>query len=79
MKAIVTKYHGATNFRGARISATAEGVGRIYVSYPHKLSGEDVHRLAAETLCKKYGWELPLVGGGLPDLTGYAFCFIPKS
>jgi len=75
MKAIITKYHGPTNSRGSRISATAEGVGRIYIGYPHELSGEDCHKAAAIALCNKYQWSTDLAGGGLPDQSGYAFCF----
>ena len=37
MQAIVTKYHGATNFKGSRISATAEA-GRIYLSWDDSLN-----------------------------------------
>lgn len=81
MKAIITKYLGPTNVRGARIKAKAEGVPAVIISYPYELSGEDVHRAAAVKLAQKYNWldlngqELELVGGGLPDNTGYAFCF----
>ena len=75
MKAIVTKYLSATNSRGSRIKASAEGVKSITIGYPHDLSGEDCHKAAAVELCKKYGWSVNLVGGGLPNCEGYAFCF----
>ena len=74
MKAILTKYHGATNTRGSRISATAEGGNRITIPYPHELSGEAVHAAAAIALCQKMGWVGPLIGGGLPN-GNYCFCF----
>ena len=78
MKAIITKYHGPSNVRGSRISASAEGVGRIYVGYPHELrEGEEAHRLAAETLANKYGWTISPDGGGMPDQSGYCFVTIP--
>lgn len=77
MKAIVTKYHPAGNTRGARISASAEGVSRLYLSYPHELSGEACHRAAAEALCDRQEWPKNLIGGGLPA-GGYAFVFAPE-
>jgi len=74
MKAILTKYRGATNSLGSRIIATAEGGHRVTIPYPHELSGEAVHAAAALTLCKKLNWTGSLVGGGLPD-GSYCFCF----
>ena len=74
MKAILTKYHGATDTRGSRISATAEGGNRVTIPYPHELSGEAVHAAAAVALCAKMNWKGPLVGGGLPN-GDYCFCF----
>lgn len=59
MLAITTKYHGATNYRGSRISATMSDNGdfkrRIYIGYPHELSpsGDAVYRKAAEAMCEK--------------------------
>jgi hypothetical protein len=77
MKAIQTKYHGPTNAKGSRISAKAEGIGRIYIPYPHELSGVDCHRKAAWTLMDKLGWNKSynLVSGALPDGT-YAHCLV---
>lgn len=56
MKAIVTKYHGPTNTRGSRITASDEDGNRVSIPYPYELSGEDVHRKAAEALCEKMNW-----------------------
>ena len=81
MKAIITKYHGPTNTRGSRITAKAEGVKGVSISYPYDLSGEACHLAAATALCEKYHWldkSVQLVGGGLPDETGYAFCFVRR-
>lgn len=79
MKAIVTKYLPATDRKESRIKATAEGVKSITIPYPHELSDEDAHRKAAEAICVRQGWPIQgtqkLVGGGLPDQSGYAFCF----
>lgn len=73
MKAIVTKYHGPTNNRGARISASDEDGNRVSIPYPYELSGEAVHRKAADALCAKLGWEGKLAAGSTK--TGYVFVF----
>jgi len=74
MIAITTKYHGATNTRGARISATANG-HRVYISYPYEFSGAEAHFQAAKQLCIKMNWlnSGNLISGGTE--TGYVFCF----
>jgi hypothetical protein len=46
---------------------------RLTIPYPYELSGEDVHRAAAEALAARLGWYGILTGGALPD--GYAFVF----
>lgn len=74
MKAIETKYIGPTNYRGARIIATDNDKNRVTISYPHELSGEDVHRKAAEALRDKMGWTGRLVGGSTRN--GYCFVFV---
>ncbi|MFA6063991.1 MAG: hypothetical protein WC736_15490 [Gallionella sp.] len=71
MKAIVTKYHGPTNTRGARITASDEDGNRATISYPYELSGEEVHRKAAVALCDKMNWKGRLVGGSVKN--GYVF------
>ena len=74
MKAIETKYHGPTNTRGARISASDGDGNRISIPYPYELSGEAVHRKAAERLCDKMQWSGALVGGATKR--GYTFVFV---
>ena len=79
--AIVTKYLGPTNYRGARIVASIPARiadcrpahWRLTLSYPYELTGEDAHRAAAQALADRLGWGGRLVGGALAD--GYAFCF----
>lgn len=81
MQAIHTKYFGPTNHKGSRIKATASR-GSITVSYPHDLSGDDVHTFAVKQLVERfcmsdeleYGtppegnpWARPFVSGTLPD------------
>lgn len=73
MKAIKTKYHGATNHKGSRISASDEDGNKVIISYPHELSGEAVYKKAALALCEKMGWGTDIVGGSLRD--GYVFVF----
>jgi hypothetical protein len=75
MKAIQTRYLPPASVRGARIKAWAEGTGSVTISYPHEYSGARVHAEAALALCRKMGWEGELVSGGLPDQSGYVFCF----
>lgn len=80
MIAIITKYHGPTNTRGARISAERgdDPKSRIYVSRhgaADALDGEALHRVAADALCAKFGWTGRLIGGGAGG--GYVFTFDP--
>ena len=74
MKAIVTKYHGPTNTRGARISADDGDGNRATISANGSMRPEDNHFRAAEALCLKMGWAGKLVRGSLP--TGYVFVWL---
>lgn len=74
MKAITTKYHGPTNNRGSRISASDSDGNRVTISYPYELSGEAVHRAAADALCTKMNWAGKLAGGSVKH--GYVFVFV---
>jgi hypothetical protein len=74
MKAIRTKYYGPTNTKGAKIIASDEDGNRVSISYPYELSGEAVHRAAANALCVKMGWTGEMIGGSLRD--GYVFVFV---
>lgn len=66
MQAILTKYHGPTNVKGSRISATCDA-GRIVVSYDHALNGDGNHAAAAKALAIKLGWNGDYIGGTLPN------------
>jgi len=66
MQAIQTKYLCPTDTKGARIKATC-AAGSLTIPYPHELSGQAVHRKAAEALAAKLNWHTPLLGGQLPD------------
>lgn len=74
MKAIFTKYHGPTNYKGSRISASDDDGNRVTISYPYELSGEAVHRAAADALLKKMSWDGEIVGGWHKH--GMVFCFV---
>lgn len=70
MQAIQTRYLSATNTRGPRIKAWCAAYS-ITIPYPHELTGQAVHRKAAEALAVKLGWTGtyygPLLGGCLPN------------
>ncbi len=80
MQAIQTKYHGPTNTRGSRVSASCAR-GRISVEWNDAFISEQNHVRACELLCakfckedaKKYGsdeknpWGRKFVTGGLKD------------
>lgn len=73
MNAILTRYLGPTDHRGARIVATADTAtqdGRLVLPFPYERSGIDAHRPAAEALAARLGWLRDgsrLVPGRLPD------------
>jgi hypothetical protein len=62
MKSIETTYHGPTNTRGSRISAT-DGDNRVSVSYDSALSSEENHQKAAMELRTKLEWTGRMIGG----------------
>jgi hypothetical protein len=74
MQAITTKYHGPTNTRGARISATSASGIRATIGYPHELDGEAVHRAAVVELCRRLDWHGELVPG--ETKTGYVYVWL---
>lgn len=73
-QAILVKYHGPTNTKGARISATC-AAGRLTVALNHGVDANENCALAAEALVHKLGWtadqgkgfEGVWVGGTLPN------------
>jgi len=78
MQAIITKYLPATNTKGSRIKATAEA-GSVTIPYSYEVNEAGAHRLAAQALTDKLGWTTnsygALIGGGLPNNSGYVFVF----
>ena len=74
MKAITTKYHGPTNVRGSRISATDEDRNRVSLSYDDGLNSEENHDAAAIALCVKMKWtNHPLMRGHQKSGNVYVF------
>jgi hypothetical protein len=71
-QAIVTKFIGPSNVRGARVKATA-AAGSITLSWDHALGHEQNHRAAAMALATKYGWNGRYVGGGMPGAAGNVY------
>lgn len=74
MQAIITKYICMTETKPARIKAECAS-GSIVIPYDYDLDGSAKHRKAAEALREKLGWTGDLVGGAMPNDSGYAFVF----
>ena len=55
-KAIITKYHGPTNYRGSRVSASDSDGNRVYVSYNYGLKDELIHKEALDAFLEKMNW-----------------------
>lgn len=63
MKAIITKFHGPTDTRGSRYSASDGDGNRVTVSTDFRLSADGNHAAAALALCAKMGWGGDLIQG----------------
>lgn len=74
MKAIQVKYLSATNSRGGRFKAMAEGVKSITLSYDYSLNADQNAFKAAKELVLENNWPVDLVSGQLPN-GDYVFCF----
>lgn len=73
MQAIRTKYHGATNTRSSRITATSSSGIKCTVPFRHELDIPQNHRAAAEALCEKLDWPCKLTQGALKDSHVFVF------
>ena len=71
-QAIITKYLGPTNTRGARVVAKCQA-GYIIMSWYCDLDVDENHNVAAKALATKLGWVGRWVGGGLPTGTGNCY------
>ena len=65
---IITKYHGPTNTKGAKMSAKCNA-GTITIPYYPSFSVDKNHEIACGALLQKLAWctEGVRVGGYLPD------------
>lgn len=75
MQAIITKFYGPTNTKGARIKAECNS-GSVFVAYEYGLNTQDNHWQAAKALIAKQGWQdwdSKWIAGGSPDGKGYCF------
>ena len=68
-QAIVTKYYGPTNSKGARIKASCEA-GSIWFGYASRHTSDKNHALAVLKLIKKLEWKGNYTIAGLPNSTG---------
>lgn len=79
MQAIVTKYLGPTDHKGARVKARCEA-GSLIVSWDDAKDTEANHDHAAHLLADRLGWldgyHGTMVGGGLPDGKGNCYVFV---
>ena len=73
MVAILTKFIGPTNYRGARVKAWTTSGHKLTVGWDHALGVEENHDAAAVALCRKMNWGGTLVRGGTE--VGYAYAF----
>ena len=75
MVIIKTKYLSATNTRGSRIKAEANGF-TVSIPYDYALSDEKLHFKAVQALVAKHNldWDVSNMGYG-SDNSGYYFTF----
>lgn len=71
-QAIVTKYMGPTNYRGARIKATA-AAGSMTVNWDYRFEPDTNHSIAALAFARKFGWPETYIGGQMAD---GRYCFV---
>ncbi len=74
-QAIVTRFLGPTNTKGARLSARCDAK-RIVVPWPYELGASAAHAHAAHELADALGWRGVWVGGSLPSKHDDAYVFV---
>lgn len=55
MRVIRTRYHGPTDFKGARVSAKTPGGNRVCIPWDHALNNDGNHDAALRKLACKLG------------------------
>jgi hypothetical protein len=63
LKAIETKFLGATNHKPARVVATSTGGHRLVVSWDDGLCDASNHTRVAQALAKQLSWNMQYVMG----------------
>jgi hypothetical protein len=86
--AIFTRYHGSTDTKGARITATCrrdnQTTWKVSIGFDYALSCEHRHALAARALIDKHvapfsrGKLRLMLCGNAPDNKGYVFAVNPE-
>lgn len=79
MKAIQTKIMPATDYKGTRIVATAEGHNQLVVNLSDNLTWDQNHEFAANALAVKLGWRGRMVSGELLDGMVHVFTEIRQN
>jgi len=77
LQAITTKYLGPTNHKGSRIKVKSYAKSITY-SWDYSLDVGENHTAAANKFLKEMEWDkdTKLIGGSLPDNSGYAFVMV---
>jgi hypothetical protein len=82
MKAIQTKFLGATDTKPSRIKASAEGVkseifhrGELQKA---RIGDDSEHTTAAKLFAAHNNWPTNLASGGLSNPDVWVHCFLPK-
>lgn len=73
LRAIITKYHGPTNFEGSRYSASDCDGNRVTIECDYSLNSDENHARAARTLCEQMGWKGHMIGGWTKDGMTWVF------
>jgi hypothetical protein len=69
MTAIITHYHGPTDTRGSRYSATAGNL-RFFLPMDYEVSGLGNHEAAAKEMCRRLGFSGKLACAVIEDRKG---------
>ena len=77
MKAITTKFHGPSNIKGSRYSASDEDGNRVILSSEYALNSAENHARAATALLDKMQWSGRMVGGSTKH--GMVWVFVDNS
>lgn len=64
MKAIRTRFFGASNVKGSRVRASDGDGNSVTLGYDHSLNSDQMREKAARALCEKMGWK---GAEGLPE------------